>query len=198
MTAEPHRRRVRHHNEPGHCHELTFSCYRKLNLLTNDAWRAMLSESIDAATLRHGYCLSAFVFMPNHVHLLIYPEHKRASEISRLIWAIKRPFSTRVKESLEKSPGTLLQRLTVKQRPGVCSFRYWQEGPGYDRNIDNARTACLAINYIHLNPVRRGLVDRADAWQWSSCRWYQELPYSKNVLNPRLTALPAAFLDAGR
>ena len=31
------------------------------------------------------------------------------------------------------------------------------------------------INYIHLNPVRRGLVERAEDWAWSSARWYAGL-----------------------
>ena len=66
-----HRKRVRHYDEPGHFHELTFSCYRRMPLLTNDVWRAMLSVSIDRAVKGHSFRLIAFVFMPEHVHLLI-------------------------------------------------------------------------------------------------------------------------------
>jgi len=29
------------------------------------------------------------------------------------------------------------------------------------------------IHYIHNNPVRRGLVDRAADWRWSSAAWYE-------------------------
>ena len=29
------------------------------------------------------------------------------------------------------------------------------------------------IDYIHLNPVRRGLVTRARDWRWSSARWFE-------------------------
>jgi putative transposase len=29
------------------------------------------------------------------------------------------------------------------------------------------------IEYIHLNPVRRGLVERAVDWKWSSASWYE-------------------------
>jgi hypothetical protein len=37
MTSlEPHRKRIRHYHEPGDV--LTFSCYRRLPLLTNNAW----------------------------------------------------------------------------------------------------------------------------------------------------------------
>jgi putative transposase len=31
------------------------------------------------------------------------------------------------------------------------------------------------IDYIHANPVRRGLVTRAEDWEWSSARWYAGL-----------------------
>ena len=29
---------MRHFHEAGHLHELTFSCYRRMPLLTNDSW----------------------------------------------------------------------------------------------------------------------------------------------------------------
>jgi hypothetical protein len=31
------------------------------------------------------------------------------------------------------------------------------------------------IDYIHANPMRRGLVASAEDWQWSGARWYAEL-----------------------
>jgi len=30
------------------------------------------------------------------------------------------------------------------------------------------------IEYIHANPVRRGLVDMAGDWPWSSAAWYEK------------------------
>jgi putative transposase len=42
-----HRKRVKHYHDPGHVHELTFSCYHRWPLLTNDAWRKILAENID-------------------------------------------------------------------------------------------------------------------------------------------------------
>ena len=50
-----HRKKVKHYDEPGHCHELTFSCYRRLPLLTNDSWRTLFCQSIERAAERHGY-----------------------------------------------------------------------------------------------------------------------------------------------
>ena len=56
-----HRKTVRHFHEPGDLHELTFSCYRRMKLLTNNAWRAGLSAAIDEAGAKIGCYLAAFV-----------------------------------------------------------------------------------------------------------------------------------------
>jgi putative transposase len=42
----------------------------------------------------------------------------------------------------------LLQRLTIQERPGKMSFRYWPEGPGYDRNLSTERAVMAAIDVL--------------------------------------------------
>jgi hypothetical protein len=42
-----HRKPVRRCHEPCDCHELTFSCNRRMPLLTNHVWRRLLAESLD-------------------------------------------------------------------------------------------------------------------------------------------------------
>lgn len=42
----PHRKQIKHYEHLGHVRELTFSCYRRLPLLTNDVWREMLSRAM--------------------------------------------------------------------------------------------------------------------------------------------------------
>jgi putative transposase len=50
--------------------------------------------------------------------------------------------------------------------------RFWQPGGGYDRNITSAEALRAMIEYIHLNPVRRGRVKQSEDWEYSSARWY--------------------------
>jgi putative transposase len=77
--TRPHRKLVKHYHEPGDLHELTFSCYKRQPLLTNDAWRRQLARCIDAAGEECQIRLAAFVFMPEHVHLLVVPmDHEPA------------------------------------------------------------------------------------------------------------------------
>ncbi|MEW6533252.1 MAG: transposase [Thermodesulfobacteriota bacterium] len=183
-----HRKTIHHFDEPGHFHELTFSCYRRMALLNNDPWRSMLTESLDMAMLRHGYSLIAFVYMPEHVHLLVFPQN-RASRIDQLLKAIKRPFSYRIKELLAETRSPLLDELTILQRPGVTTFRFWQEGPGYDRNLISPEAALAAAQYIHRNPVRRGLVASEFDWRWSSAIHFLGSCIEPDSALPSITSL---------
>jgi hypothetical protein len=56
-----HRKTVRHFHEAGHLHELTFSCYRRLLLLTNDVWREKLARCVEAAGKEWALQLVGFV-----------------------------------------------------------------------------------------------------------------------------------------
>jgi putative transposase len=67
------RKKVHHFNLPGQAHELTFSCYRRLPLLSRDRTRRWLIESIQNARKTRGFALLAFVIMPEHVHIIVYP-----------------------------------------------------------------------------------------------------------------------------
>ena len=89
-TGTPHRKRIRHYHEPGHLHELTFSCYERQPLLTNNAWLPKLSECIDDAGSETAIELVAFVFMPEHIHLLMNPTYPEP-DIGFYLARIKQP-----------------------------------------------------------------------------------------------------------
>jgi len=64
---KPHRKRVRHFDDYGELHELTFSCYQRQPILDDDWRREQLSIAIDRALDNHDWRLAAFVYMPEHV-----------------------------------------------------------------------------------------------------------------------------------
>ena len=154
-------------------------------LLTDDTWMAGLSRSIDAAMTRHGFDLVAFIYMPEHVHLVVVPKDTAAS-VDALLYAIKRPFSYRIKMNLQQRNDPLLRCLIVQERPGKSTFRFWQEGPGYDRNLIWDKTILRAVDYIHNNPVRRGLCAFPEQWKWSSWRHYNDPHYQPDSDLPKV------------
>lgn len=194
-ATRPHRKLVKHYHEPGDLHELTFSCYKRLPLLTNDAWRQQLARSIDSAGEELAIRLAAFVFMPEHVHLLVVPTGSEPA-IDQYLARVKQPFPKWVKQRLMEIRSPLLDRLTVEERPGKTCFRFWQEGPGYDRNLTTPAVIEAAIDYQLMNPVRRGLVKRAIEWRWSSASWYLLDPPRQQLPGlPIIHGLPVGMLD---
>lgn len=189
---KPIRKQVKHFHEPGDIHELTFSCYQRRPLLTNNVWRARLSRCIDDACTNLGCCLAAFVYMPEHVHLLVWGLRAK-EEVSTLLLKIKNPLSSSVHADLKQSQSRLLQTLTVRERPGKYVFRYWQEGPGYDRNLFTVQAVQASLDYIHRNPVERGLCARATDWRWSSAQYYESDGKIIDPLHPQVTPLPREF-----
>ena len=139
--------------------------------------------------------LAAFVFMPEHVHLLVVPIGSEPA-IGLYLARIKQPFSKWIKQRLVDVKSSLINRLAVIERPGKTCFRFWQEGPGYDRNLTTPAVIEAAIDYIQMNPVRRGFVKRAVDWKWSSASWYlldtarQQIPGL-----PFIHGVPADTLD---
>jgi putative transposase len=147
------RKKVRHSDLPGDAHFLTFSCYRRLPLLSKDRTRKWLIESLEDARAKHGFHLWAWVIMPEHVHLLIY-QPPSSEKIALILSDIKRPVGQRAIAFLIERNSTYLERLTIRNKNRNYR-RFWQAGPGRDHNIYDPHTAHRVVEYIHINPVRR-------------------------------------------
>ncbi len=121
-----------------------------------------------AARLKHSFDLWAWVIMPEHVHLQFYP---RLSEYdaSDILGDIKQPVGEKAIRYLENISSPLLGRLTVVNKNRTYRH-FWQCGPGFDENVNDPAAIHDIIEYIHQNPVRRGLVANAEDWIWSSAR----------------------------
>ena len=108
--------------------------------------------------------------MPEHVHLLVLPM-VRGPTVSKLLYAIKQPFAYRVRRELQATDDPLLRSLMVPAR-GRLEFRFWQSGPGFDTNLRSDEEIGEVRDYIHSNPVRRGLVTQPLEYPRSSSRQF--------------------------
>jgi putative transposase len=85
--------------------------------------------------------------MPEHVHLLV--SEPRANSLAVALQALK---------------------LSVARRSERGQF--WQ-ARYYDFNVYSDHKRFEKLDYMHWNPVKRGLVERMEDWQWSSYRFYR-------------------------
>lgn len=96
------------------------------------------------------YRLMAYVVMPNHVHVLV--QVYIGVTLSSIVHGWKSYTSKRIIRLLDKEKETY-------------TLPIWQ--PEYwDRYIRNQRHFDAAVEYIVENPVKAGLVKRAEDWRW--------------------------------
>jgi putative transposase len=159
-----------------------------------------LCRAVDDAGKKSNVELVGFVLMPEHVHLLVYPlTDSEDGNIPDYLKQMKQPFSKEIKRVLTDAKSSLLKRLTVRERPGKTCFRYWQEGPGFDRNLYTPAAIQASLDYIHNNPVQRGLCRRAIDWKWSSARYYLlEPPRQQFPELPHIHGIRPEAFDRGQ
>jgi len=168
------RRTCKRFDLPGQAHGLTFSCYKSRNFLSVERTCRWLAESINAARHKLDFSLWGYVFMPNHVHLLIRP-CRNSRSIANILKTIKEPVGRKAIAYLNANNPCALAQLTTDQQ--YRRYRFWQKGGGYDRNVNRFETLVECLEYIHNNPVRKGLAERPEQWLYSSAgEWLDGTP----------------------
>ena len=127
--------------------------------LTDNAVAEILIENLfhHAGQL---FRLWAFVVMPNHVHLLIEPStisKDFGSELNDDDFVALSRITHALKSYTAKRANLMLNREGV----------FWQE-ESFDHWVRDEKEFARIVAYIENNPVKAGLVDKPEKWQWSS------------------------------
>jgi putative transposase len=109
-----------------------------------------------------GICCG-FVVMPNHVHAIVW--FAAAGGLSAFMKSWKQTTSLRLKRVLRGVAPNYAAKIAPNEP-------FWQ-AKYYPFNLYNAGKAREKLNYMHLNPVRAGLVTQAIDWLWSSAGYYE-------------------------
>ncbi|MGB0714476.1 MAG: REP-associated tyrosine transposase [Phycisphaerae bacterium] len=174
-------------NVPGHAHALTFSCYQRRPLLVRGVVRTWFMESLGSTCQTHRVDLWAYVLMPEHVHLLLYPTSLQYS-MSQFLSDLKLPVTRKAIGFAKQHDIRLLDGMRTRSEAENATYRFWQRGGGYDRNLTKPDSIFEWLEYIHRNPVRRGLVKLPEEWYWSSAGFYSG--HGEVPLEPDISRIP--------
>ncbi len=126
-------------------------------------------ESIDYLQKEESLKIYAWCFMENHLHL-VGKSHDLSKSIARFKSFSAKEIIAFLKQRRNK---TLLEDLSFAKSFHKHSqeFQVWQEG-SHPEQINSRDMMMQKITYIHNNPVKRGYVDKAEEWRYSSARDY--------------------------
>ena len=113
----------------------------------------ILRETVRRVKEKYPFGMRAFVFLPDHFHLLIqvFPH----SSISQIMHSVKRNVTLNLKKVYSISKST----------------RLWQRG-FWDHVMRDERDYVNHFHYIHYNPVKHGYVSKPENWPHSSFHTY--------------------------
>src|SRR5713226_9590254 len=135
-------------HQSGQSHFVTFCCYHRRRLLATDESRRIFESALERARRSFRLQVYGYVVMPEHVHLLL--SEPQQDTLADTLKSVKQGVSRRLIGDAD---------------------HFWQKRY-YDFNIRNYPQFVEKLRYFHRNPVKAGLCERPEDWEWSSFRHY--------------------------
>jgi len=140
--------RVKHYFQQGHYYHITTRTRNGTFAFTSPEAKRVVADALAFYRERGDWGLHGFVIMANHVHCAV---SETGIGLSSVVGNLKKWLSNHLRGEVD---GELMERR-------------------FDDNaITGRREMRSVIEYIHCNPVRVGLVRRAEDYFWSSARNY--------------------------
>lgn len=153
---------------------VTWTLVDWIHLFDKDQYRQIILDALYYLRTEKKTELNAFVIMASHIHAILWTEIE--INLSDVIRDFKRFTSRKISKLAEERNETEILSVFKKARgenraQDISTYQVWQEG-SHPEAIFTEKFAKQKLDYIHMNPVKAGLVKTADQWQYSSARAY--------------------------
>jgi len=145
--------KIRRWYVPNAIYFITIVTQDRRPLFADDANVELFRVTMHRAKEYHPFIMRAFVFLHDHIHLLIFVAE--TTNISKLLQSIQRNFTRNYKKAHNIN------------KP----IRLWQRG-FWDHVIRDERDFANHLHYIHYNPVKHGYVNEPEAYTHTSFHEY--------------------------
>ncbi len=145
-----------------------------IDIFTMQTYRDSIIESLDYCIKNKGMILYGYVIMSNHIHLIIQSEDGKLSDLIR---DFKKFTAKNILDKIQAVPESrkewMLERfkLAAEKHTRNKNYQFWQYG-NHAEEIYSNKFMWSKLDYIHLNPVRAGLVEKASHYIYSSASNY--------------------------
>ena len=159
------RYKIIHPEQP---HFITLTVLHWIPVFTRPETVNILLDSLKHLS-QEGLKIYAYVILENHCHLVV-----QSKALDRDIARYKSYTAKQIIQYLAKNNvKQILEQLAFykKAHKNDRAYQFWQEGvhPELIQGNDMMRQK---VDYVHFNPVKRGYVDKAEHWRYSSARDY--------------------------
>ena len=145
-------------------------------MLQPDRRKQIIMNSLEFLVAEERIWLYGYVIMPNHIHLLW---NKQTDWLDK---NVQQHFSKYTAQHFKWDMQNHGETLSIyKSTQSDRDYQFWERRP-YKSTMYNRQVFEQKLDYIHNNPVRKGLCDLPEDYQYSSAGFY-----ILNTVNPLLT-----------
>jgi len=159
---------------------ITLTVINWVDVFTSKEYKDMLIESLKYCIQNKGLHAYEFVIMSNHLHAIISSDKLQLSDIIRDFKKFTaKQIIEQITHSNESRKEWLLKKFAFAgaRNSNNKTYQFWQQDY-HAVELSYEKIWRQRTDYIHINPVRAGLVEHAEDYLYSSGRFY----YNKKCL----------------
>ena len=160
------------------CYYITSVTHNRLPVFRTNKLKQITCEAVNEARKSGGFLIFAYVIMPDHFHI-ITDGSRKASDTLRFLNGITA--HRIIKYLKENNFSSSLDKLRHETKKREYKYSLWEHHSNTFL-ITSESTFVQRVNYIHLNPVRAGMVERAEDYLYSSARIWRRMPLENEPL----------------
>ena len=155
-------------------HFVTATVVDWLDVFSRKNYRDCIIECFDYCIKNKGMVLYGYVVMSNHIHMII---QSNDGKLSDLLIDFKKFTAKTILEKIQNEPESrrewMLERFKLATETHLRNknYQFWQYG-NHAEEIFTEHFLWSKLDYIHMNPVRAGIVTRIDDYIYSSASNY--------------------------
>ena len=155
-------------------HFITATVVDWIDVFSRKNYRDSIIECFDYCIKNKGMILYGYVIMSNHIHMIIQSNDGKLSDLLR---DFKKFTAKTILEKIQSEPESrrewMLERfkLATETHSRNKNYQFWQYG-NHAEEIFTEQFLWSKLDYIHMNPVRAGIVIKMDDYLYSSASNY--------------------------
>lgn len=159
------------------CYFLTFTVVDWVDVFIRPVYKQIIVDSLNFCIEKKGLTVFSWCLMTNHIHLIA--EAKSGFKLSEIIRDFKkftaRSILTAIADEPESRKDWMMYRFEYagKFMKRIEKYHFWQDG-NHAVYLDPHKPEMFEtrLNYTHDNPVRAGIVEKAEDYLYSSAKDY--------------------------
>ena len=155
-------------------HFITATVVDWIDVFSRKSYRDCIIECFDYCIKNKGMILYGYVIMSNHIHMIIQSNEGKLSDLVR---DFKKFTAKSILDKIQNEPESrrewMLERfeLATASHSRNKNYQFWQYG-NHAEEIYTEKFMWSKLDYIHMNPVRAGIVLKVEDYIYSSASNY--------------------------